>query len=693
MRLERTLLSAVLLVLLVGLVPAAKPPLRVTSPKLDLELSQSGEITALVTRDPACRLPLSGSAAVRGMGTDFRVRTREVGRGGIEFRTSLGSTGSLVQRFLPRPDSIRWELEIRSGVPPWTAPVDSAIKWNQPQRPAFWTAWGGSKEWDDPLDPLPFSSRRFQYGGHFMRDKAIALPLATLLDTTHSLGLSFIAVPDKSLLDLDVSIGSDGSLVFTRLNHRFGRGQPVTVSMDIVAHKPDPRCALAWMVKNYPALFNPPNPRAFEIAGGGSYSKDEEIAGADRLRGLGYSFNWKASFDFPYMGMFLPPVDRTLEYARFPGNSSGSFTAKDEGRNGKTSIRNMAEYAARMRSAGFHVLNYFNVTEFGAGIKFPLRQRDPASTTPLWRDPEVYLSTAFPDALLRTPNPSMTWGGAVVTDCGDPRYRSFLLKQAKRHVDELPAADGICIDRLDWLSQYNRSADDGVSWVNGPARSLSLSWKQLMTHLGPLMHSSDKVIFVNPLLQRIDLMQQVDGFYDEFGHLPTCLNESSFLALRKPLVAWVPDEKTLQPDPDRFFQRYLYMGSFLTIPVKDNDHTITPSAWADEQYLAYVELFKALHGRRWILKAQLASTDTSGAKANAFEVPGGVVVPVIFGGNASRVRVTLRGIHAAGVRPEAVVPGVKTPRQLPIIRSDNPVVLEVPLVRGCAMVRLPGARP
>ncbi len=59
----------------------------------------------------------------------------------------------------------------------------------------------------------------------------------------------------------------------------------------------------------------------------------------------------------------------------------------------------------------------------------------------------------------------------------------------------MPASSVICIDLVDWLRQYNIRADDGVSWVDGkPARSLYLSWRDLMAKLGPMMHAADKVI-------------------------------------------------------------------------------------------------------------------------------------------------------------------------------------------------------
>ena len=141
-----------------------------------------------------------------------------------------------------------------------------------------------------------------------------------------------------------------------------------------------------------------------------------------------------------------------------------------------------------------------------------------ATEADLWKDPNDYFYAKFPEALLldkgRPPN---TCYGAFAVDCGEPRYRQFLLEQARRHLERLPDSAGICIDRLDWLNRYNLRGDDGTSWVDGrPARSLFLSWRAMMAQLGPLMHDAGKVIFVNNLRMRLELLRQVDGIYCEY---------------------------------------------------------------------------------------------------------------------------------------------------------------------------------
>ncbi|MEW6071343.1 MAG: hypothetical protein AB1726_01950 [Planctomycetota bacterium] len=354
----------------------------------------------------------------------------------------------------------------------------------------------------------------------------------------------------------------------------------------------------------------------------------------------------------------------------------------------------MEDYSRRMRALGFSVLNYFNVTEFGGNIVDPAPPRRTASDAELWTDPNDFLHAELSGAILRTPDPIWTWGGAVIMDCGDPAYRTFLLEQAQRHLEKLPSSAGICIDRMDWLVRYDPHADDGASWIDGPQRGLLHAWNDLLAILGPLMHRAGKVIFVNDMVRRLELMRHVDGFYDEHGMWAFNLNAGAFLALRKPLVCWTPSEETLQPDPDAYLQRHLYLGAFPTVPFPGNDHTILPSPAAEAIYLDYGPLFAALRGRRWVLRPDVVSVAGGAARANVFETEAGCVVPVVLGGAATAARVTLHGLPgiAPGAPPAAAVlhPGAGEETSLPGRWEGERLLLDVPLVRGAAVVRLRG---
>ncbi len=343
-----------------------------------------------------------------------------------------------------------------------------------------------------------------------------------------------------------------------------------------------------------------------------------------------------------------------------------------------------------MREAGFHVLNYFNMTEVGTVATTP-----PVPGKP-WSDPGKYVFSTFGDAIVTDLSGGQfsSWGNSILLDCGVPSYQNFLLDQARRHIEKLPASSGICIDRMDWLNCYNSKADDGVSWRDGkPMRCLGESWKSTMSKLGALMHSNGKVIFVNPLTSmRLDLLREADGVYHEFGHQGVYLNGTAFLCVRKPAIAWTPEAWALGNDPDGFFQRHLHLGVFPTAPVPLNDHTIRPSEFADKWYLEYGPLLDLMRGKKWVLEPHVIEVEGT-SKANLFEVPGAYIVPVTFGGKAESVRVTIRKPSSLKEWPkhpvvEALHPGIPHPATVNAEVEGDVLRLTVPLRRGCAMVKI-----
>ncbi len=391
------------------------------------------------------------------------------------------------------------------------------------------------------------------------------------------------------------------------------------------------------------------------------------------------------------MGMFIPPVNSDDEkWFRFDVNSYGNPT----GAHTETSIAQLSAYSRRMRDAGFYVLNYFNVTEVGTTRTTTETRKLKPGDPDLWRDPKQFVFSELGDAILvnEAGHHVGSWGNSLVLDAGVPSYRDFLLDQARRHIDKLPASSGICIDRMDWLRAYSRNGDDGVSWRGKPVRALSESWKSLMSRLGPLMHANGKVIFANTLLKRLDLVKELDGIYHEFGHSGPCLNGTAFLCVRKPAMAWTP-EGVLGDDPDSYFQRHLYLGVYPTAPFPGNDHTIRPSESTDKWYLDYGPLMDLMRGKKWVLEPHVLQVEGNGAKANLFEVAGGYVVPITFGEKAESVRVTVRKPSALkewsrNLTVQAIHPGSDQPVVLEATVTGDLLGLTVPLRRGCAMVRI-----
>ena len=546
--------------------------------------------------------PVTAETVLAGCQPDGRVTMKRLD-GGVEFQKPLVQEATknrclVVERFLPGQQSVRWEIEIRGQGGPWTTDIATRLQYPDAQNARFWTAWSDPDQrhgWQDPLVLRPFAKRLWNYNGGPGEPNLVAVPIMTIVEPAADLGLSLVLSPEDILLDQWLRTSAAGGLIWTRSKYRITAGRPLRFAMDLVYHAADWRGGLAWMVARYPQWFNPPDPRADEMAGCGAYSADERHFDVTDLHRMAFRINWKCSEDFPYMGMFLPPLSHENETwhrhviePAIPGKSE------------LNSFKSLNDYARWMRQSGFYVLSYFNVTEFGRNMRWPAPPRKATRESDLWKDPNDFLYAKLPNALLlRDGKPVGSWEGSLAVDPGDPAYQKFLLVQAQRHLDRLPAADGICIDRMDWLRFYNLRGDDGVSWLDGkPARSYYMSWREIMSKLGPMMHRADKVIFGNNQTKRLELLRHLDGIYCEFGQLGPALNTNAILAVRKPLLCWTPDPGTLQPDPDAYFQRHLYLGAYPTAPYPGNNHCIQPNTWADQSYLDYGPLLDAIRGKQ-----------------------------------------------------------------------------------------------
>jgi hypothetical protein len=276
-------------------------------------------------------------------------------------------------------------------------------------------------------------------------------------------------------------------------------------------------------------------------------------------------------------------------------------------------------------------------------------------------------------------------------DCGEPSYRDFLLDQAKKHIELIPSSDGICIDRLDWLRMYNEEKDDGISWyIDLPARSLVTSWKNLMKDLCPLMHNNNKVIFVNNHDKRIDFLKNTDGIFDEFTYAGVPLNLTALLCISKPALGWTADNSVIKTEgADIFFQKYLYLGVYPMAPFPGNDHSIRPDEWSDKQYLDYGPLLLAMRGKKWVLQPHCIEIVNCLAKANLFKVNDGYVIPVVFGKSAKVVTINVRNVPGLEkVNCKAIYPGKEEIISLISKTISGSLQIQVPLIRGCAMVKI-----
>jgi hypothetical protein len=571
----------------------------------------------------------------------------------------------------------------------------------------WWTAWSDprcqhvkDKLWHDPLVPQPLKDATLNYGLKPLEDgkpfdledsppywsDLSTLPMFTFLEKNTDFGLTYIQSPADNLLDIRMSITKDGKTALEYLHHRF-TGKPLVLTALLIPHQADWRAALKEVVDLYPDYFEPVNPKVNGIAGTASYSNatDAIVADAGKYRKMGYRVNWQASFDFPWFGMFIPPVDDEVHWTTF-GNRDYCVP--------------MFEKEARaMKEAGFFTLNYFNVTEVGTRIKYPQPQSIHVSEQDLWKDANAYLYNKLGDAILMLPDketgekkPVFSWFGSVAMDPGVASYHDFLLAQLQRHIDKIPSSFGICIDRMDWLRFYNPAFDDGVSWYEGkPAQSLLSGWRRLLPKMADMLHNVDRVLYVNNHTKRIDVLKGVDGIYDEHSYYPSSLNSTAFCSLLRPAMGWTLDGNDFNnPDPDSYLQRFLYLGIFPTAPIPGNDHTIRPDSITDRYYLDYGPLFDLLRGRRWVLQPHVLSVNDSAAHANVFALPDAYVVAIAHAKDAAKVSLTLNNLHGVNneSKIEALYPGDPSSHPLSSAFKDGVLTIDIPVKRGCAMIKI-----
>jgi hypothetical protein len=698
--------------------PTVETSYTVSGGGIAVEISSRGEIVGVSLTGKKIHRALQGHSALSDSQLNGQMTSAKLPDGGVEFRKPLSfqrgfRAASLVERFLPTPYSVRWEVDVECGatrlpwppftqMEPWSTAIETHLKWPEAKSAKFWTAWGDNfsskivenmdssgMAWIDPTVPQPFREMQLFYGSYYFAGPAFSVPIATIIEEANDSGVSLALSPEDALLDVRLKTDGEGSITFSRLDNRISKEKPVRFAMDLIAHDGDWRAAMAWMVKRYPDYFNPPNPKTYEIAGTAAYSAFTGELDANKFKKMAYRVNWLASFDFPWYGMYLPPVAEDTEWMSLYGR-------------GLTSKRKMNDYCRRMREVGFHVLCYFNTTDMGYMIEFPPRPLSSLDESrPLWTDPNAFVYTKLASSIVYREDgqPLRGGDGTVIMDPGDPACQNFILEQVTRHARELPYASGICVDQIQWLPHFNYRADDGVTWVNTEvghlkgvsARAMITSYKDILVKIGPIMHSADKVLYVNTQIRRLDLMREVDGIFDEFGYDGFNLNQDSFIGVLKPVIVWTFDKAQLQPDPDAFFQRHLFLGAFPMVPYPENDHSILPDEWAERFYMDYGPLLDELRGRKWVLKPHVIEVEGSAAKANIFQTPRGFAAPVTFGGQAESVAVMVRGLPPVAspqdYQIETLLPGSSEWNAVKFRKVAGGLAITVPLSRGCAMVR------
>jgi len=603
---------------------------------------------------------------------------------GIEFgdvRIFLSTNGQVQQNLALEPGGANWRITICDPGPAREARVEWRITPKNPEQWFWWMPWdgphnplpvgeaaprkeydytpdGGSLDtwtWRDPFVPQPLSERHLTYGGHPSHGGGFAIPLLMLLPKVEGDATSLLFSPEDDLLEFRAQADADGVL-FSDQYQRIGGGRTLSYRLHLFRHERDWRGALAGFAARYPAFIEPSVSNA-ALHGFAGYSASAVLP-APASGKLGRIVNWRASFDFPWMGNFMPDQE--------PWQSIGCLSdgRAVPGREQEMSSAVLNTYARDMFDLGHTVLGYFNVCEFGFGIRWPRPGEGESYCYGQARGANQQLWSRFPKApllgsheptmgpLFRSPaehhslqvrfheRPYWTWGDAIVMDPGDADWANHLVQQAEAIAIRIPNMAGIAIDRCDWLQEYNHAADDGGTWIAGrSARALVRSWKCLMPRISEALHPRGKAIVASLSTHRIDMARHLDGIFHEGGYYGPNLNFSTFLALAKPVLVWTHPMRVvegerfrirlfsgreIEEDVDEFFQRHLHMGSWPMAPVPGNDHSLAWDAEVEKRYFRYAPLFRLLVGRRWVLTPGAVAADHG--RVNVFHVPDGLLV-------------------------------------------------------------------
>lgn len=77
-----------------------------------------------------------------------------------------------------------------------------------------------------------------------------------------------------------------------------------------------------------------------------------------------------------------------------------------------------------------------------------------------------------------------TWQNGVIIDPHEAKMAQHYHDQLDRKYDNLPAFQGLVVDRSDWNALYFYNQDDGASWIgNRSSWNAQLSYIEIMTSL------------------------------------------------------------------------------------------------------------------------------------------------------------------------------------------------------------------
>ena len=592
------------------------------------------------------------------------------------------------------PSAISWRLDVTSAAPaPWRTAVTHVFA-SAAGASHIWTPRGGNTSkaasWEDTLRMTDAArapaGHRTQYGQGFLFDDAAGrevspVPAAVLAFATANSGVGIMQALDDSLFGVTTDV-TPHSATLTRYYNREGEGRTVSLGVFLVpllgvdwrplflwargalprfflsstllaaATAPPPPSQVATKPLPHPHAHSlattPPRPVPAVVRTGlGLYScANIEDMNVTAIQEAGATHNWDARFEWPYIGMYLPPIvppDASWTSNLGSGEEPDCGTGWRHGQLVNTSF--IARAYANAGAQGITTLTYFNLVEYGENFVCPL----PPPITPNpqndWRNSSQFAADHFP--LAPWPGcPGTGWQGGVDLNPADPAFAAFLVAQAQLHVTALGSDfRGFAIDRFDHTSQWYMNApasvDDGLAWCGVPCTLLLTGFSAALARVAAVVYSAPGALMTGNFVgaQRVDVLQHIDGIMEEDYEAHAQLVMTSGLATTgmAPCMIWTysaSEVANFLPNADAYFAQHVLLRAAPFAPVRGNDHSIQPAqdptGAVQALYAAWAPMFVAYAGGCWWLTSQpvraeaaQGNIDAAALLLNAFTTGGG----------------------------------------------------------------------
>lgn len=300
-----------------------------------------------------------------------------------------------------------------------------------------------------------------------------------------------------------------------------------------------------------------------------------------------------------------------------------------------------------------------------------------------------------------------------MVDPTESGLKAHFKAQLERKYAEISNFQGLVVDRSDWNSLYNYDFDDNASFINNRTAHLAqysyidniAALREVMVAKQGAMKHNETVMLQNALgFSQLSLMKDFDGTFSEGA----IVNAVGLLGARSTTILWTSNAKECCGSPavaDEFFQQRLYLKVFPMAPFPQADHCIGSDPKAEAYYLAYGQMMRSMVGAKWLLKAHAVNVTGGPARANAFEMPtapgSATLWAVMLGGNQTTAELSVGYLPetelgvAEATKFEVLHPGASdgwTPLLFGGggggVGEAREAQLKVPLVQGCAMVRV-----